>query len=145
MTRGRSPGTIGSRETQVETSEAVTKGVRVFVRAQYVPERSRPQLGEYLFIYTIRIENRGTQTVQLLSRHWIITDAEGRQEEVRGPGVVGEQPVLAPGQSFEYTSGCPLSTPFGSMRGTYQMVTERGDRVDAEIAPFRLAQPYSVH
>jgi len=129
----------------METSEATTKGVRVLVRSQYVAERSRPELGEFFFAYTILIENRSQARVQLLSRHWIITDAEGHQEEVRGPGVVGEQPVLDPGESFQYTSACPLRTPFGSMRGTYQMVRADGSRFDAEIAAFRLAQPYAVN
>ena len=83
--------------------------------------------------------------MQLLSRHWIITDGEGRVEEVRGPGVVGEQPILLPGESFDYTSGCPLPTPFGSMRGSYQMVTAEGETFDAEIATFELSQPYLVN
>jgi ApaG protein len=129
----------------METSEALTGGIRVLVRSQYVPERSRPELGEFFFAYTILIENRSRERVQLISRHWIITDAEGRQEEVRGPGVVGEQPVLDPGESFQYTSACPLRTPFGSMRGTYQMVRADGSRFEAEIASFRLAQPYAVN
>ena len=129
----------------METSEATTQGVRVLVRSQYVPERSRPELGEFFFAYTILIENRSRDRVQLISRHWVITDAEGRQEEVRGPGVVGEQPVLDPGESFQYTSACPLRTPFGSMRGTYQMVRVDGSRFDAQIASFRLAQPYAVN
>ena len=84
-------------------------------------------------------------TAQLISRHWVITDATGHVEEVRGPGVVGEQPVLAPGQSFEYTSGCPLSTPFGSMHGTYQMVAANDERFDAEIAPFTLSEPHALN
>lgn len=129
----------------METSEALTGGVRVLVRSQYVAERSRPELGEFFFAYTILIENRSRERVQLISRHWVITDAEGRQEEVRGPGVVGEQPVLDPGESFQYTSACPLRTPFGAMRGTYQMVRGDGSRFDAEIATFRLAQPYAVN
>ena len=126
-------------------SEAVTRGIRVNVRARYVPERSRPMMNEFFFAYTIRISNEGRETVQLVSRQWLIEDAEGHTEEVRGPGVVGEQPVLAPGEAFEYTSACPLTTPFGSMRGTYQMVTEGGERFDAEIARFHLAEPYSIH
>jgi ApaG protein len=129
----------------VETSEAVTQGIRVHVRSKYVAERSRPHLNEFFFVYTIEIENRGDTTVQLISRHWIITDAEGNQEEVQGPGVVGEQPVLRPGQRFEYTSACPLGTPFGSMRGAYQMVREDGSEFEAEIATFRLAQPYALN
>jgi len=98
-----------------------------------------------MFAYTIRITNEGDARVQLVSRHWIIADANGREEEVRGPGVVGEQPVLPPGKFFEYTSGCPLPTPFGSMRGTYQMITSEGESFDAEIAPFALAEPHAVH
>ena len=100
---------------------------------------------EWFFHYTVRITNEGDETVQLLSRHWIITDATGHIEEVRGAGVVGEQPVLAPGESFQYTSGCPLKTSTGVMRGTYQMVTEDGDHFDVEIAPFALHEPYTVH
>ena len=129
----------------METSEALTSGIRVLVRSQYVSERSRPEVGEFFFAYTILIENRSRERVQLVSRHWVITDAEGRQEEVRGPGVVGEQPVLDPGESFQYTSACPLRTPFGTMRGTYQMVRPDGTRFDAQIAAFRLAQPYAVN
>lgn len=127
------------------TSEAVTRGIRVNVLAQYVPERSDPGEGHWFFAYRIRISNEGTETAQLLSRHWIITDAEGRVEEVRGPGVVGEQPVLTPGQSFEYTSFCPLPTAFGTMQGTYQMVTRSGTRFDAEIAAFTLAEPTALN
>jgi ApaG protein len=129
----------------VSESEAITRGIRVNVFARYVPERSRPMMNEFFFAYTIRISNEGRDTVQLISREWLIEDAEGHTEEVSGPGVVGEQPVLAPGEAFEYTSACPLTTPFGSMRGTYQMVTEGGERFDAEIARFTLAEPYSIH
>lgn len=126
-------------------SEAVTRGIRVAVDASYVAERSNPSENEWFFAYTIRITNEGADTAQLLSRHWIITDANGRVEEVRGPGVVGRQPVLSPGQSFEYTSACPLKTSFGVMQGTYQMVTPSGDHFDAEIAPFALSEPYGVN
>jgi ApaG protein len=129
----------------VSTSEAVTQGIRVHVEAQYDPTRSMPQLNRWFFLYTVRIANEGTVTAQLISRHWIVTDATGHVEEVRGPGVVGEQPVLAPGQFFEYTSGCPLSTPFGSMHGTYQMVATNGERFDAQIAPFTLSEPHSLN
>jgi len=127
------------------TSVAVTRGIRVHVTAEYSPERSRPVEKEWFFLYTVRITNEGTETVQLVTRHWIITDADGEVTEVRGDGVVGEQPVLAPGEGFEYTSGCPLNTSFGTMRGTYQMVTRDGDAFDAEIAPFTLSEPYTVH
>jgi ApaG protein len=98
-----------------------------------------------MFLYTVEISNESRETVQLLTRHWIITDGTGHIEEVRGPGVVGKQPVLGPGQSFRYTSGCPLPTPFGTMHGTYQMITQAGEQFDAEIAPFTLSEPYTVH
>lgn len=126
-------------------SEAVTRGVRVHVQSEYSPERSQPSKSEWFFLYTITITNEGSETVQLLTRHWIITDGTGHVEEVRGPGVVGKQPILKPGEAFEYTSGCPLTTPFGMMQGTYQMITEGGDRFDATVAPFTLSEPYTVH
>jgi len=129
----------------VFTSEAVTQGVRIRVESQYDPSRSRPHQNQWFFLYTVQIANESNVTVQLLSRHWIITDATGQVQEVRGPGVVGEQPVLPPGQSFEYTSGCPLTTPFGSMHGTYQMATAQGERFDATIAPFTLSEPHALH
>jgi ApaG protein len=134
-----------ARRRSLGDSSAVTRGILVEVQSRYVAERSRPLMNEFFFAYTIRISNQGGDTVQLVSREWLITDAEGHVEEVRGPGVVGEQPVLAPGEAFEYTSACPLTTPFGSMRGTYQMVTEGGDRFDAEIARFELAEPYAIN
>jgi ApaG protein len=121
-------------------SEAVTHNVRVEVESQYAPEHSQPFQNEWFFHYTVRITNEGDETVQLISRHWIITDATGHTDEVQGPGVVGEQPVLAPGESFQYTSGCPLRTSSGVMRGTYHMVDE-----DVEIAAFALHEPYTVH
>ena len=127
------------------SSEAVTNNVRVEVESQYAPERSQPFQNHWFFHYTVRISNEGDETVQLLSRHWIITDAASHTEEVRGPGVVGEQPVLAPGESFQYTSGCPLKTSTGVMRGTYQMVTGNGAHFDVEIAAFALHEPYTVH
>jgi ApaG protein len=127
------------------SSEAVTRGVRVFVQSEYAPDRSRPAQSEWFFLYTVRISNEGAEPVQLVTRHWVITDGTGRVEEVRGPGVVGKQPTLKPGESFEYTSGCPLPTSFGVMEGTYQMVSESGDLFDAKIAPFTLSEPYTVH
>jgi len=126
-------------------SEAVTRGIRVSVESRFVPERSSPADGRWHFAYTITIANEGAVRVRLLARHWIITDADGRVEEVRGPGVVGEQPVLEPGARFTYTSACPLPTSFGSMRGTYRMVAADGDAFDVEIAPFPLAEPHSIH
>ena len=127
------------------TSEAVTRGVRVHVESQFDPDRSEPSQSQWFFLYTISIANEGSETVQLLTRHWIITDGTGKVEEVRGPGVVGKQPILKPGESFQYTSGCPLTTAFGVMEGTYQMAAEGGDRFDATIAPFTLSEPYTVH
>ena len=126
-------------------SDTATRGIRVKVRSTYVPERSVPQQKHYFFSYHIRISNEGRETAQLLSRHWIITDADGDVQEVRGPGVVGETPVLAPGQAFEYTSFCPLPTPVGTMQGTYSMVTADGETFDAAIAPFTLAMPYALN
>jgi len=129
----------------VTTSTARTHNILVQVESTFLPERSSPLRRHFFFSYRIRIANEGDTVVQLLSRHWIITDANGQVEEVVGPGVVGEQPVLAPGEGFEYTSGCPLPTSFGTMRGTYQMVTTDGDAFDAEVAPFTLSEPYTVH
>ena len=126
-------------------SEATTKGIRVTVESRYVPEQSTPERSAWLFAYRVRISNEGTDTVQLISRHWIITDANGQVEEVRGPGVVGAQPVLRPGESFEYTSACPLRTSFGTMHGSYPMVTEHGDQFDASIAAFSLNVPYAIN
>lgn len=127
------------------TSEAVTHGIRVTVRSEYAPDRSRPADQHWFFLYTITIKNESEGTVQLLSRHWVITNADGQVQEVRGPGVVGEQPVLAPGQAFTYTSGCPLTTSFGRMEGTYQMTTPAGESFDVIIAAFTLSEPYTVH
>jgi ApaG protein len=126
-------------------SEAITNNVRVEVEARFAPDRSQPFENEWFFIYTVRITNEGDDRVQLLSRHWIITDATGHTDEVRGPGVVGAQPVLQPGESFQYTSSCELNTSTGVMHGTYQMVTEDGEHFDVEIAPFALHEPYTVH
>ncbi len=127
------------------TSEAVTNSVRVEVESQYAPEHSHPLQHKWFFHYTVRISNEGPDTVQLLARHWIITDATGQTEVVKDKGVVGKQPVLRPGESFEYTSGCNLDTSTGVMRGSYQMITEEGDAFDVEIAPFALHEPYTVH
>jgi ApaG protein len=134
-----------SQPKQATSSEAITNNVRVEVESQYAPERSQPFQSSWYFHYTVKITNEGDETVQLLSRHWIATDACGCVEEHKGSGVVGEQPVLAPGESFQYTSGWPLKTPTGILRGTYQMVSEEGDHFDVEIAPFALYEPYTVH
>src|SRR6185503_9462639 len=121
------------RSVYAPTSEAVTQDIRVEVMARHSPEHSRPGQ-EWVFQYTVRITNQGPDIVQLISRHWIITDGLDHVEEVRGPGVVGEQPTLAPGESFKYSSWCPLRTPTGTMRGTYQMQHTGGDQFDIEIA-----------
>lgn len=126
-------------------SDATTRGIRVQVTSQYLAERSSPLEGTYLFTYHVRVSNVGHETAQLVSREWIITNADGEVERVKGPGVVGEQPVLPPGSSFEYDSFCPLKTAVGSMHGSYQMVTVGGDRFDATIAPFTLAVPNALN
>ena len=124
-------------------SDSTTRGVRVQVRSSYLPERSSPRDSHYFFTYRIRISNVGEETVQLVSRHWIITDGDGRVEEVQGPGVVGEQPVLEPGESFEYTSGTPLDTPSGFMVGAYHMqVPSSGENFDVAIPAFSLDSPH---
>jgi len=129
----------------VRISDTTTRGIRIEVQSIYMPERSSPREAQYLFEYHVRISNVGTETAQLISREWIITNADGEVERVKGPGVVGEQPVLTPGTSFEYRSFCPLKTSVGSMQGSYQMVTANGDRFDALIAPFTLAIPNALN
>jgi len=126
-------------------SEAITRGVAVTVRSFYVAERSDPTNDYYFFAYRVRITNVGDEAVQLISRHWVITDGENEVQEVKGPGVVGEQPHLEPSQSFEYTSACPLPTPVGTMQGSYQMELSNGEGFDAEIAPFTLAAPHALN
>jgi ApaG protein len=126
-------------------SEAVTEDIRVEVMSSYSPENSRPLEGEWVFQYTVRITNQGAGTVQLLRRHWVITDAANQVEEVKGAGVVGKQPVLSPGESFKYSSWCPLKTPTGMMYGSYEMARTDGRRFDIEVAPFALRARYTVH
>lgn len=121
---------------------AVTRGIQVTVTPTYLADRSSPEDNRYFWAYTIEIVNLGNVTVQLKTRHWKITDAQGHVQEVRGPGVVGEQPILQPGGRFEYTSGVPLTTPTGLMAGTYQMVTESGERFDAVVPTFSLDSPH---
>jgi ApaG protein len=120
---------------------ATTRGIQITVTPKYLADRSSAEDDRYFWAYTIEIVNKGEVTVQLKSRHWKITDARGKLEEVRGPGVVGEQPVLKPGDRFEYTSGVPLTTPTGMMAGTYQMVSEGGEKFDAEVPAFSLDSP----
>ena len=119
--------------------------IQVDVQTQYIPEQSDPELDRYVFSYTITIRNEGTVPAKLLTRHWIITNADGKSQEVRGDGVVGEQPHLKPGDGFRYTSGTVLETPVGSMQGSYQMVADDGVKFDAEIAPFTLSMPHTIH
>ena len=139
-----SDGQPGSARARLG-SETTTRGIRIQVRSEFVPEHSSPRDSTYLFQYHVRISNVGPETAQLISREWIITNADGDVERVHGPGVVGEQPVLHPGGSFEYTSSCPLKTAVGSMQGSYQMVTAGGDRFDAAISPFTLAVPNALN
>lgn len=126
-------------------SSVVTNGILVTVKSQYMPERSAPRGRRYAFAYTVQIKNEGDISAQLISRHWIITDAEGGVEEVEGEGVVGAQPILRPGESFEYTSWCVIPTVSGSMRGTYTMLRPDGERFQADIAPFRLGLPLTLN
>src|SRR5579859_6915362 len=122
---------------------ATTRGIAVSVEPVYLEANSSPSSSQYFWAYRVTIENQGRETVQLLSRHWMITNARGELNEVKGPGVVGEQPVLKPGESYAYTSGAPLNTPWGMMGGSYQMESERGDRFDIEIPMFSLDSPQS--
>ena len=126
-------------------SDTTTRGIRVQVRSAYLPEQSTPSDQQFFFTYHVRISNTGPETAQLVSREWIITDAEGQVERVKGPGVIGQQPTLAPGAAFEYSSFCPLGTSVGSMQGSYRMRTADGEQFDAVIAPFTLATPYSLN
>lgn len=117
----------------------------ITVRPQFLPEHSDPADERFMFAYTVTIKNTGEATAQLISRHWIITDANNNVEEVEGDGVVGEQPILQPGEAFEYTSGCPLPTPVGSMRGTYYCTADDGTRFEAKIPEFVLSAPSTLH
>jgi len=132
-------------ERAAEASIAVTEGIRVSVKSEYLADQSVPSAKRYVFAYTVRIENEGSEPAQLRTRHWIITDGNGKVEEVRGPGVVGQTPYLRPGERFEYTSGCVLQTPRGDMRGSYQMHRPDGREFDATIARFVLALPHSLN
>jgi len=126
-------------------STAVTQGIQVDVHCRLVPEQSEPDEGRWFFVYQITISNLGAETVQLISRHWVITNGDGKVEHVRGPGVVGHQPTLRAQEGFQYLSGCPLDTPFGSMSGTYQMLTADGSLFDATIAEFALMDPSALN
>ena len=126
-------------------SSALTEGILITVRSEYIPERSSVSSRQFAFAYTVRIANQGSEPAQLRSRHWIITDGNGNVQEVRGEGVIGEQPLIQPGRHFEYTSWCVIATASGSMRGTYQMVRPDGAAFDAQIAPFRLGLPQTLN
>lgn len=124
-------------------SDTITQGIRVRIRSSYIEEQLRP--GKWVFAYHVQVSNEGNTPAQLLSRHWIITDAHGREEHVRGDGVIGKQPIIRPGETHEYSSFCPLPTPHGSMRGSYRMVRPDGTSFDASIAPFSLVLPSSLN
>jgi ApaG protein len=143
-------GLVAAREPQSSATAEVAEPVkphriRVDVSANYVGEQSKPEESHYAFSYTITIRNEGQVAARLLTRHWVITDANGKVKEVRGEGVVGEQPYLLPGQGFRYSSGAVLETPVGAMQGSYQMVGDDGAHFDAPIAPFTLAMPGMLH
>jgi ApaG protein len=124
--------------------EAQTRGILVRVKPAYIEDRSTPDEGYFFWAYTVDIVNETLEAVQLLSRHWRITDAAGRTEEVRGPGVVGQTPLIGPGESFTYTSGCPLKTPSGIMSGTYEVTTHEGPAFSVKIPAFSLDSPYAI-
>jgi len=126
-------------------AEAKKYEIAVTVATHYIADQSDPAGGRYVFAYTVTVQNTGTVPAQLISRHWLITDAEGEVQEVRGLGVVGHQPLLAPGQSFEYTSGCQLATAVGTMKGSYQMTAEDGTQFEAPIPEFVLSMPRVLH
>ncbi len=128
--------------TQSPNSISTTDGVRVEARAQFLPGESDPDRRQYLFVYRIKITNEGPERVQLVSRHWVIVDSNNRKEEVTGEGVVGKQPVLAPGGSFEYTSYCPLRTEWGTMEGTYSFLDEAGEEYEVEVSRFFLVPDF---
>ena len=127
------------------SEQAPLHHIDIHVETRYIPEQSEPASERHLFAYTVSLRNRGSVAARLLSRHWIITDGNGRVQEVRGSGVVGEQPYLLPGERFEYTSSCMLATPVGVMQGSYHMQADNGDEFDAPIAPFRLSVPGALN
>jgi ApaG protein len=138
-------GGPASWDNHVGMSDTTTRGIRIHVRTGYMPERSSPRDNRYQFQYDVRISNVGSETAQLVSREWIITDADGGVQRHGGGGVIGQFPILKPGATFEYTSYCELKTAVGAMQGTYQMVTADGETFDAIIAPFTLAVPHALN
>jgi ApaG protein len=143
-TRPAKPGNFALEQSERANSATAPK-IRVEVSSSYVGEQSNPDDAHYVFTYTITIRNEGQIPARLLTRHWVITDANGKVKEVRGEGVVGEQPYLLPGQGFRYSSGAVLETPVGAMQGSYQMLADDGAQFDAPIAPFTLAMPGLLH
>lgn len=127
------------------TTQPERDSIEIKTACRFIPEQSDVEAERYVFAYHITIRNTGRVSAQLMSRHWIITDAEGAVQEVQGVGVVGQQPVLRPGEAFEYTSGCTIASPVGTMKGSYQMVTDDGTGFDAPIAEFTLAMPRTLH
>jgi ApaG protein len=125
--------------------ESMTENIRVTVLPEFLASQSQPEAGKFVWAYTITVQNHGEEAITLLTRHWIITDGLGRRQDVRGDGVVGEQPTLQPGEQFEYTSGCPLTTPSGMMVGSYGMITASGRQVDIAIPAFSLDSPHDRH
>ena len=127
-------------------SDTLTRGVRILIKPEYLADQSMPDADRWLFAYHVIVRNEGTQVVQLINRHWVITNGEGAVDEVRGAGVIGQQPELEPGAEFHYSSGCPLDTPVGTMHGEYEMlVLETGEMFEAHITPFRLAVPSALN
>jgi len=146
--RGRAQVAVENRTASAKLAamyEQITRGIKIVVRPQYLESQSKPEEGHYVWAYTITVENHGRETVTLKTRYWKITDATGKVQEVRGAGVVGEQPTLKPGDSFQYTSGCPLKTPSGFMVGAYQMLTEEGELFNVHIPAFSLDSPHEKY
>lgn len=137
------PASASKRQATTHPYEAITRGIRIRVEPTYLEDQSSPEDGHFVWSYAVEISNDGQETVQLKSRLWRITDALGHTEEVRGPGVIGQTPVIQPGESFNYTSGCPLKTPQGIMVGSYQMTDESGQLFDVAIPAFSLDSPYT--
>jgi ApaG protein len=133
------------KEPAMPSPDKLSHQIRVSVSTDFLPEQSAPEAGRYAFAYTITIHNAGAEPARLLNRHWLISDAEGKVQEVRGKGVVGEQPYLRPGETFRYTSGTILPTPLGTMQGSYEMIADDGTRFEAPISAFSLATPTSLH
>ena len=135
----------GAVSTEEQDMNDERYSIQVSVESQFIEKESNPEQARYVFAYTVTIVNQGSVSAKLLTRHWIISDADGRTQEVRGDGVVGEQPYLKPGEGFRYTSGTILDTPLGVMQGSYQMLADDGERFDAAISPFRLVDPRVLH